>query len=264
MIDATDNNDPVLGIVIVNPTVDSVRDFKYTTGNYDAEFAQAGGAVIQVDTKPGTNQYHGSLFEFLQNNVMNARNPFSEPDGPPPVRWNQFGGSLGGSIKRNKLFAFGDYQGTRRCTGASLLTTVPTAAERNGDFSALGVPIYDPLTGDTNGAGRVQFPGNRIPADRISAQAANLLKLLPLPNTGTSGSPNNNYNASGSEQFDTNQFDIKVDHNVTDKFRYFSRYSYSGFLKITPPAFSADSGGPGLSGLLFAVRSNCVSKATGS
>src|SRR5262249_30707391 len=88
IIDGTDNNDPVLGIIIVNPSVDSVREFKYTTGNYDAEFAQAGGAVIQVETKSGTNEYHGSLFEFLQNSEMNARNPFSEPNGPPPLRWN--------------------------------------------------------------------------------------------------------------------------------------------------------------------------------
>src|SRR5712692_2426243 len=144
MIDGTVNNDPVLGIIIVNPNIDSVGEFKYTTGNYDAEFAQAGGAVIQVETKSGTNDYHGSWFHFLQNNEMNARNPFSEPNGPPPLRWNQFGGALGGPIKKNKVFAFGDYQGTRRRTGASLLTTVPTEAVRSGDFSVFGVPIYDP------------------------------------------------------------------------------------------------------------------------
>src|ERR1051325_184880 len=224
LIDGTDNNDPVLGIIIVNPTVDSVREFKYTTGNYDAEFAQAGGAVIQVETRSGTNAYHGSLFEFLQNSEMNARNAFSEPNGPPPLRWNQFGGSLGGPIKRNKLFAFGDYQGTRRRTGASVLTTVPTQEVRNGDFSAFNVPIYDPRSGDADGASRTLFPGGRIPVDRITSQAADLLKLLPLPNTG--GAVNNNYSASGSEQFDTNQFDLRLDHNLTDRFHYFSRYSY--------------------------------------
>lgn len=111
MIDGTDNNDPVLGIIIVNPALDSVQEYKYTTGNYDAEFAQAGGAVIQVETKSGTNRIHGSLFEFLRNNNFNARNPFSEPNGPPQLKWNQYGGSLGGPIVKNKLFAFGDYQG---------------------------------------------------------------------------------------------------------------------------------------------------------
>ncbi|MFN0102505.1 MAG: carboxypeptidase regulatory-like domain-containing protein [Bryobacteraceae bacterium] len=256
MIDGTDNNDPVLGIIIVNPAIDSVQEYKYTTGNYDAEFAQAGGAVIQVETKSGTNRNHGSLFEFLRNNNFNARNPFSEPNGPPQLKWNQFGGSLGGPIVKNKLFAFGDYQGSRQRTGASLLTTTATQAVRDGDFSAFGVPIYDPSSGDANGAGRTQFTGNRIPANRISPQAANLLKLLPLPNTGAAGAFNNNYNASGSEQFDTNQFDIKVDHHVTDSLHYFSRYSYAGFLKISPPAFGIAAGGPGLSGLLFAGESN--------
>ncbi len=100
MIDGADNNDPVLGIIVVNPAIDSVSEFKYTTGNYDAEYAQAGGAVMQVETKTGTNSFHGSLFEFLQNNITNARNPFSEPNGPPPLRWNQFGGSFGGPIVR--------------------------------------------------------------------------------------------------------------------------------------------------------------------
>src|SRR5262249_29207249 len=161
--------------------------------------------VIQVETKSGTNEYHGSLFEFLQNSLMNARNAFSEPNGPPPLRWNQFGGSFGGPIKRNKVFAFGDYQGTRRRTGASLLTTVPTAASRAGDFSAFNTPIFDPLTGDANGVGRTQFSNNRIPSDRISPSSTKLLSLLPLPNTG-GGAVNNNYNASGTEQFDSNQF----------------------------------------------------------
>ena len=116
MIDGADNNDPVLGIIVVNPAIDSVAEFKYTTGNYDAEYAQAGGAVLHVETKSGTNNFHGSLFEFLQNNITNARNPFSEPNGPPPLRWNQFGGSLGGPLVKNKLFFFTDYQGTRRRT----------------------------------------------------------------------------------------------------------------------------------------------------
>ena len=256
MIDGTDNNNPVLGIINVVPTLDSVQEYKYTAANYDAELAQAGGAAIEVSIKSGSNNFHGSLFEFLQNNIMNARNPFSEPAGPPPVRWNQFGGSLGGPIKRNKLFAFGDYQGTRRRTGASLLTTTPTATERSGDFSALGVPIFDPTTGDANGTGRAPFANSRIPASQLAPQATNLLALLPLPNFGPAGAFNNNYIAGGSGKFDTNQFDIRVDHDVTDKLKYFSRYSYSGFLQNNPPAYGPKAGGPALSGLLFAGDSN--------
>jgi Outer membrane receptor proteins, mostly Fe transport len=251
MIDGTDNNDPVLGIVIVNPAIDSVKEYKYTAGNFDAEFAQAGGAVIQVETKSGTNQWHGSLFEFLQNNIMNARNPFSEPTGPPPLRWNQFGGSLGGPLQKNKLFVFGDYQATRRRTGASVLTTVPTAAVRSGDFSAFSERIFDPQTGTATGGGRTQFEGNRIPANRISPQARALINLLPPPNAGAPGAINNNYTAQASDKYDADQFDVRIDHYLKDSFRYFSRYSFADFRRIAPAAFGNDVGGPGLAGLLF-------------
>ena len=263
MIDGADNNDPVLGIIVVNPTIDSVAEFKYTTGNYDAEYAQAGGAVMQTETKTGTNAFHGSLFEFLQNNVLNARNSFSEPNGPPPLRWNEFGGSFGGPIKKNKLFFFGDYQGARRRTGGSEVTTTPTAAERTGDFSALGVPIFDPTTGNADGTGRVQFPNNKIPASQISQPAANLLALLPLPNSGGPGAFNNNYVASGSEAFDSDQFDARVDDYLKDNFRYFGRYSYAKYHKISPAAFGSIAGGNdfpqiGFSGLSDVLNQNII------
>jgi hypothetical protein len=254
-IDGMDNNDPVLGIIVVNPSVESVGEFKQTTGNFDAEFAQAGGAVIQVETKSGTNAIHGSLFEFLQNSSFNARNSFSEPTGPPPLRWNQFGGSLGGPIVKNKFFYFGDVQITRRRTGASLLTTVPTAAVRNGDLSAFDVPIFDPATGTSTGQNRQRFEGNRIPANRISPQARALLDLLPLPNTGGPNAINNNYTTAGSEKFDSEQYNIKADHYVSDNWRYSVRYTLADFDKNSPPAFSIEAGGPALAGLGFAGQS---------
>ena len=256
LLDGTDNNDPVLGIIMINPTIESVSDYKYTSSNYDAEFAQVGGAVIQVETKSGTNQLHGALFEFLQNDIFKARNSFSEPKGPLPLRWNQFGGALGGRIIKNKLFFFGDYQGTLRRTGASVLTTSPTQAMRDGDFSAYSQRIFDPLTGDDNGRGRTPFANNQIPGARLSSQAKKLVGLVPLPNYGDPGAINNNFIGSGSEKFDTHQFNIRVDHNVTDKTRYFSRYSYGGFIKEGPPAFGSVAGGPGLTGLLFAGKSD--------
>jgi hypothetical protein len=260
MIDGADNNDPVLGIIVVNPTIDSVAEFKYTTGNYDAEYAQAGGAVMQAETKTGTNALHGSLFEFLRNNVMNARDPFSEPNGPPPLRWNQFGGSFGGPIRKNKLFFFGDYQGSRQRTGGALLTTTPTAAERTGDFSALGVPIFDPTTGNADGSGRVQFPNNTIPTTEISPAATNLLGLLPLPNTGAAGAFNNNYISSGSEAFDSNQFDIRIDDYLKDNFRVFGRYSYAKYHKISPAAFGPVAGGYDYSQIGFSGTSDVLNQ----
>jgi hypothetical protein len=221
---------------------------------------------------------HGSLFEFVQNNIFKARNSFSEglhdPGTPapknrgvPPLRWNQFGGSFGGPIVKNKVFYFGDYQGTRRRNGASLLTRVPTAGEREGDFSAFGIPIFDPLSGNADGTGRTQFadpsrgtasnPGglNIIPLSRITSQATNLLSKLPAPNTSAPSPNDPNYAASGSESFDSDQFDIRMDHYANDKFHYFGRYSYANFLKNSPPAFGI-AGGFGLAGLGFAGKSD--------
>ena len=237
MIDGTDNNDPVLGIVIVNPAIDSVREYKYTSGNFDAEFAQAGGAVIQVETRSGTNQWHGSAFEFLQNNIMNARNSFSEPNGPPPLQWNQFGGSIGGPIRQNKLFIFGDYQGTRRRTGASVLTTTPTAAMRNGDFSAFTERIFDPQSGSVDGTGRVQFPNNIIPPNRISSQARSLINLLPAPNSGAPGAINNNFTTQASDRYDADQFDVRGDHYVYRTFPVFQPLQLRGFPSCRPRSF---------------------------
>ncbi|MGH9440465.1 MAG: carboxypeptidase regulatory-like domain-containing protein, partial [Terriglobia bacterium] len=133
MINGTTNNDAVLGISILNPPLDSIQEAKVTTSNYDAQYSQAGGSVIQVQTKSGSNQIHGSLFEFLQNDIFQARDPFTQglhaPDTPAPpnrgipeLRFNQFGGSLGGPIKKNKAFWFVDYQGSRENLGGSVLT----------------------------------------------------------------------------------------------------------------------------------------------
>jgi hypothetical protein len=135
LLDGTENESAILGIAVVNPNIDSLQEFKVSTSNYDAEFGSAAGALIQATTKSGTKQWHGSLFEFLRNNFTNAADPFTSLN--PPIRWNQFGGSVGAPIVKDKLFGFFDYQGTRRRTGGSLITTVPTAAERSGDLTGL-------------------------------------------------------------------------------------------------------------------------------
>ncbi|HET7151473.1 MAG TPA: carboxypeptidase-like regulatory domain-containing protein, partial [Candidatus Acidoferrum sp.] len=148
MIDGMDNTDPVLGIITINPPIDSVQGFNATTSNFDPEFSQAGGVVVQVETKSGTNEIHGSGFEFYRNNVFEARDPFTQPTSVPDTHWNQFGGSLGGPIKKDKLFYFFDYQGSRQLNSGSAAIRVPTSAERAGDLRDLGVPIYDPTTGN--------------------------------------------------------------------------------------------------------------------
>ena len=276
-LDGMNNNDVVLGIVMVNPAVDSVGQFTASTSNYDAEY-HATGAVINVQTKSGTNEFHGSAFEFLQNNIFQARDPFTQglhaPGTPappnrgiPPLRWNQFGGSLGGPIKKNKLFFFGDYQGTQRRLGASQSLRLPTAAERTGNLSDLGTTIYDPATGNPDGTGRTPFAGNVIPTQRISTPVTNLFNALPLPNLPAGiNTAANNYTTSAVETYNTNQFDIRSDYYTSEKLRMFGRYDYLG-ANITAPGPLGLYGGSafsvwGFSGLSNALNQNLAYDAT--
>ena len=143
-LDGTDNRDPILGIIVINPNLEAIGETKITSQNYDAEFGQAIAGVVSVQTKSGTNDFHGSLFEFLQRDRFRARNPFTEPDvvNPltgrviPETKRDQFGGSIGGPIVKNKWFFFADYQGTRATVGGSKLLTVPTAARARRATSA--------------------------------------------------------------------------------------------------------------------------------
>src|SRR6185295_11490776 len=152
-LDGTENRDPILGIIVINPNFEAIGETKITSQNYDAEFGQAIAGVVSVQTKSGTNDIHGSVFEFRQNDVLQARNPFTQFQKDPLTGQfipgslkNQFGGSIGGPIIKDKFFYFGDYQGTRSKIGGSRLLTVPTAAARHGDLSAYNVPVFDPTT----------------------------------------------------------------------------------------------------------------------
>jgi len=257
-LDGTDNRDPILGIIVINPTLESVTETKVTTQNYDAEFGQALAGVVTVQTKSGTNDFHGSAFEFRRTGWGQARNPFTQPpDRPlPATKWNQFGGSMGGPLIKSRLFFFGDYQATRRSTGASARLNVPTDLVRSTcldatipycDLTEYPQPIFDPLTGS-------QFTNNQIPRSRLSPQALNLLKLLPGPNVSAAGI-SQNFIASGTEQFNDDEFNIRVDHNSSEKLDLFGRYSFADFRHHAVGAFGAIAGGPGLSSDNFAGRS---------
>jgi hypothetical protein len=224
---------------------------KLTTAAYDPEYGASAGMVAQYVTKSGSNRFHGSLFEFNRNKATFAADPFTEklPNtgkdgkgfGVSPFNWNQFGGSAGGPIRRNQMFIFGDFQGTRARQGGQRTATVPNDAFRNGDFSSLSVPIFDPLSGDANFAGRTQFPGNRIPANRISPVARNLLSILPSANL--SQATDVNYVGGGTVQQDSNQWDIRYDYNIGDKDKVFTRYTYFGSHLDNPPVFGKVAGG---------------------
>ena len=250
LLDGTDNHDAVLGWIVINPTLESVTEAKVTTANYDAEFGTASAGVVSAQTKSGTNTFHGSGFEYLRNDHIQARNPFTQArpifgsNGRliPITQWNQFGGSFGGPIKRNKLFVFGDYQGTRRNIGGSVLLRVPTAAERSGDLTGLNVNIFDPRSSNTL-AGRTQFPGNAIPASRLAPESQKLLALVPLPNS-TAALDQPNYAGSGSVKSNEDQFNTRVDHYLNEKIHIFGRYSLAQFKTTAPGAFGL-AVGPG-------------------
>ncbi len=247
-LDGTDNRDPILGIIVVNPTLESIGEAKITSQNYDAEFGQASAGVVSVQTKSGGNQFHGSGFGFYLSDRFQARNPFTQAQRNaltgkflPDTKKKQFGGSVGGPIVQNKVFFFSDYQGRRNTEGGSRLLSVPTAAARTGDLSAYGVNIYDPLTGTP--AVRSQFANNVIPASRLSPQAQRILALIPLPNApGRDNGTRENFVASDSETFNEDSFNVRVDGRLGASANTFGRYSRGKFLRDGPTALGPAGG----------------------
>jgi outer membrane receptor protein involved in Fe transport len=255
-LDGTDNQDPILGIIVVNPALDAITESKIATQNFDAEFGKAVSAVVTVQTKSGTNNFHGSAYDYRRSNANLARNPFTQSPNPatpnktdgliPGGLYSEFGGSVGGPIKKDRAFFFGDYQGQRQRAGTSGTQTVPTSLLMNtclgNQVGPSGVPgcdfsqyktqlgatsgtIYDPTTG-------LPFPNNVIPSARLSPQALALFKLLQpyTPTTAPTGALGNtgiagNYSASGQGIFNADQWDVRGDVQVTQKIHAFGRFS---------------------------------------
>jgi len=244
-LDGTENRDPILGIIVINPNLEAIGETKITSQNYDAEFGQAIAGVVSVVTKSGTNDIHGSAFEFMQRDKFQARNPFNQPDVKnaitgrvlPLTKKDQFGGSIGGPLEKNKWFFFGDYQGTRSTVGGSRLLTVPTAAARNGDLREYAVNIFDPLGGAPGS--RTQFTNNIIPSSRLSPQALKILSLIPAP---TGPGIRDNFIAQGSEKFNNDSFDVRLDGRLTSAVNTFVRYSFARFDLNGPTAFGTGGG----------------------
>jgi Carboxypeptidase regulatory-like domain len=241
-LDGTENRDPILGIIVVNPNFDAIAESKITSQNYDAEFGQATAGVVSVQTKSGTNSFHGTGFEFYLSDALQARNPFSQAAGSiPETTRHRFGGSIGGPITRDRFFFFGDYQGLRSTDGGSRLLTVPTEAARTGDLSAYGVNIYDPATGPPSQ--RQQFANNIIPSGRLSPQARAILDLIPKPNRpGSENNTRNNFVGAGSETFNNDTFDVRIDGRINDRLNAFGRYSMGDYRRDGPTAFGQGGG----------------------
>ena len=259
ILDGTDNRDPVLGIIVINPTLDSIGETKVTTQNYDAELGGAAGGIVSVTTKSGGNSLHGDAFFFRHSDAFYARNPFNQFQ-PDPVTgrtvpgevYGQFGGSVSGPVIKDKSFFFLDYQGLRNRLGTSLIQNVPTATVRNTCLTATtgncnlseytNQVLYNPVTKTPYGA------AGQIPVSALNAQALNLLRLLPAPNTVGQG-VNNNYVAAGNGILNSDQADIRLDQQVRERLHAFGRYDYALFRLVGIPVFGAAGGnGFGLGG----------------
>ncbi len=227
-------------LVAYSPPLETIEAVNVVTNSMDAETGMAGGAAINVVTKSGTNRFDGTLFEHHVNSALKARNVFYYDPQKPKFLQNQWGGTLGGPIMRNKLFFFGSHERTDRESNVSRFFTVPTLEARRGDFSSYGTTIYDPLTGNANGSGRTAFPNNIIPADRISRVARTIIDWLPLPTTPAVSS---NYFASGVAEFDRHSSDVKVNWNPSGRLTMFGRASVLKFSGWTPVPFGRASGG---------------------
>jgi len=261
LLNGVDNNVNVIDFInqaayVIGPSVEAIGEMQVLTNGYSAEYGRGAGGVVNVNLKSGDNSLHGSLFEYLQNDKLNANRWENNKAGKAKgaVRQNQYGITLGGPIKKNRTFIFGDYQGTRiASTGGSVpglgysgFYTIPSLAQRNGDFSALlgsqigvdglGRPIlqnaiYDPKSTRTvNGVlVRDMFPGNIIPSNQFDPVAKKLLALFPTPNQSVLGGKypqNNNFVSTAGKQV-TDQGDVRVDHKLSDKNTLFGSLSWS-------------------------------------
>jgi hypothetical protein len=271
LLDGVDNNETWLNSVVIFPSIDALEEFKVQTSTYSAEFGRSSGGVVNIQIKSGQNALHGSGFEFLRNDALDANDFFNNKNGraKPPYRQNQFGGTFGGPIRRDKMFFFGDYQGGRIRDSKTYLSTVPSDNMRVGNFSELlganlcanasGSPgvcggaftnpltvtntrnetlqaragmIFDPLT-------RRQFADNMIPISQFDTTARNIIEqLYPKANVaGTrsaTGQTINNFLYNPVLAREDDQFDVKIDNNFSEKNHFFGRYSFERTHRFLP------------------------------
>lgn len=247
LLDGMDNNERAIATIIVKPSIDALQEVKVDTNLYPAESGRAGGAIINLITKSGTNSFHGTLFEFLRNDKFDAKDVFNVPQKGNPLagvkpefRQNQFGGSIGGPIKKDKTFFFADYEGFRKVKGNTFTATIPSACELGrivcngvqqlGNFSDVTTLIYNPVT-------HTPYTGNVIPLSQINGVGANYAALFP---TLTGCTPTCQFISSPVQSQFAHTADVRIDHRFSDKDNFFARYSINntdtaspGFL---PPA----------------------------
>lgn len=221
MVDGLDNNEKSIGSTGIRPGVEAISEFQLQTNNYPAAVGKTPGAVVNVITKSGTNNFHGALYEFLRNSEFDAVNFFTKPGANAEYRQNQFGGAFGGPIRKNKTFFFGDYDGYRIVQAVAYVSSVPTSFEGQhpGNLSDIGGPV--------------------LQAQQLNPIALKFFSLYPAPNLpGTV----NNYASSPNRIQNSDSFDLRLDHNFSDRDRFTARYSFNNVNTLTPDSLPAVNG----------------------
>jgi hypothetical protein len=243
LLDGVDNNQTTDNLSSYQPNPDAIAEFNMITNNASAEFGNFQGGIVNVVIKSGTNQFHGNVFEYFRNDKLNAnnwaRNWTIGQNFRSPIRWNQFGGTFGGPIKKDKLFFFADYQGLRRATPPSVSATVLMPASwRQGDFSNLldpvysgvagGIQLYNPQSFNATTGARTPFPNNQIPVTQMNIVAKNLFannSIYPLPTLSQRTVTDSNYFYTASSYVNSDQGDFKLDYKASNKDDLSARYS---------------------------------------
>ncbi len=241
VIDGVDDNERIIGTIGVKPNVEGIQEITVETNSYAAEAGRTAGGVINIVTRSGTNQFHGSAYEYFRNDIFDARNFFQNTGSAPELRQNQYGGSIGGPIIKDKTFFFFDYEGFRQVSGVTDSGTVPTLAEYN-DINSIGGGSPQALLTTANGTrnpktGAVLTGPNLV--NGVNPLTLNYLKLFPKP---TNSNLTNNYIISPSKTQNYNTYDARVDHRINENNQLFGRFSYNKVNTFTPPAFGTVNG----------------------
>ena len=233
LIDGANNVNGVDGGFVLKPPMDAISEFRIITHNANAEFGNALGSTTNIITRSGTNQIHGTLWEFLRNDYLDANNYFAQTK--EPLKQNQFGAAAGGPIKKDKTFVFGFYEGFRNRQGETALTTVPSLKQRTGDFSELCPEGFtagfcnNPANQLFNVFANAPYPNNQVPQAQFNPVSQNLLSFFPLPNAGT-----NLFSTTQTFSNNTDQFGIKVDHYLDPSDTLTFRYMFNQLSQVDP------------------------------
>lgn len=243
-VDGMVNRNLWLSTLIMVPTVDSIQEMRVLTSNYTAEYGIAAGAITIVQTRSGSNKLRASLYEFFRNSALDANTFFNNRLGVarPGFRRNEFGGTVGGPIRRDRTFFFADYQGIRLAQPRTNIASIPTLVQRDavisGNFAPTGLNIFDPYSVTNNV--RAPFPGNLIPRNRLDPAAVRVFNLLPNP---TSAAANRNFAFNPTQTQSTNQFDVRIDQNIGSSDRLFFKYSFDKTSLLSPGSLPINNAG---------------------